>query len=204
MKIRRLLRMRYIVLSAALLSITLVNDVSAQSGANTSGYSTLRVDSSGTVIGVNTRTLIFVKGNKFRIENPSLKEKVITIGDGKNSYLFYPDKNFAYILPGYQKAEVNAVPSEFFHIKNVAGAKYVGQQTVDGKLCDVYEYSQQDTRYKVYIDKGSDFPLQFEIFTQNGNAISKIQKDIPLDNSLFILPKGTEIRNMTRQIQPIK
>jgi len=202
---RYLLKMIPIALITVILSPVLVNDASAQSGANAAaGYSTLRVDSSGTVIGVNTRTLIFIKGNKFRIENPSLREKVITIGDGKKSYLYYPDNNFAYILPGYQKTEVNAVPPEFFHIKNVAGAKYAGQQAVDGKLCDVYEYSQQETRYKVYIDKGNDFPLQFEIFTQNGSAISKIQKDIPLDDSLFILPKGTEIRNMTRQIQPIK
>jgi len=75
---------------------------------------------------------------------------------------------------------------------------YLGTETVDGKLCDVYQYTTADGTTKAWIWKDKSFPIKVEVTSSQGTAIIEYKNIVfdTLSDSLFELPSGVQIMQL--------
>ncbi len=131
---------------------------------------------------------LYIKGNKSRVESPNM----IMIYNGSTQYIYYPQQNYAVAL-SYSPRETLQLINQAFGTQmpseNEVARKLVGEETVDGKLCDVYEYSYQERIVKVWTAKNLNMPIKIEegVF---GTYYKNIVVNKPIDDSLFELPSG--------------
>jgi hypothetical protein len=71
----------------------------------------------------------------------------------------------------------------------------VGTETIDGKLCDVYQWTYQGTTTKEWIWKDKSFPIKMESTSSSGTTTIEYKNIVfgTLSNDLFQLPAGVEI-----------
>ncbi len=87
----------------------------------------------------------------------------------KNTYIRYPDQN----LPvRYLLARVKITPTEN---TNQIMPAYLGTDTIDGKLCDVYQYTFESTSAKEWIWREKSFPIRMETTTSGGTSIMEFR-----------------------------
>ena len=90
------------------------------------------------------------------------------------------------------------------YLKSVK-AKPLGQERIEGKLCDVYQitYSQTGAKSKIWVWKGKNFPLK-SVMTVGSETITtryrNVQMGINIPDSLFKLPSGTQIMDMSQML----
>ena len=105
-------------------------------------------------------------------------------------YTWYPDQNIACQVPTGQ-GQTN--PAED---TNQIIPTYLGTDTIDGKLCDVYQYTFQGSSAKVWIWKEKWFPIRMETTTSGGTSIMEFQniKFDTLSDSLFTIPSSVQMQ----------
>jgi hypothetical protein len=71
----------------------------------------------------------------------------------------------------------------------------VGTETIDGKSCDVYQWTYQGTTTKEWIWKDKSLPIKIETTSSYGTTTTECKNIVfgTLSNSLFELPAGVEI-----------
>ena len=116
----------------------------------------------------------------------------VTIWDSstRTNYLWYPDQHVACQVPtgqGQDNTQGNAtqiVPT------------YLGTDTVDSKLCDVYQWTFGNSTMKELIWKEKSFPIKQEFTTSGQTSTMEFQNIVfgPLSNDLFTVP--------SKEIQP--
>lgn len=154
----------------------------------------IKFDSSSQVEGgISVNSTCYVKSLKVRMEIQAQGQETVFIMDGQNSYMYFPSSKIAIPIPVQQASGQVPVPTSY---KDIPGLVKVGEEEVNGKPCDVYEYNEKGNRHKIWVDKEIDFPVKSESMTGNGkvvNYISNVQKNIALDDSLFKLPADAQI-----------
>jgi hypothetical protein len=130
---------------------------------------------------------------KFRYEMTEGGTTTIMIMDleAKTAYSYFPDQNMAYKIDMSQAEQID--PTE--NADQIIPVK-VGTETVDSKLCDVYQWTYEGTTTKEWIWKDKSFPIRRESTTSLGTTIIAECKNIvfgTLSNDLFQLPAGVEI-----------
>lgn len=152
---------------------------------------TLKFDATSEMEGMKIKTTSYVKGAKIRMEMDMMGTRSIFVSDGKKAYMFTPSAGTAVSVPisnVYGQLPVNQ------DYKQVPGLKKIGEETLDGKACEVFEYSESGTKHKIWVSKDVDFPVKEEADTPKGKMVTyidNIEKDIPLSDSMFSLPAGT-------------
>jgi len=112
----------------------------------------------------------------------------VTIWDSstRTNYLWYPDQHVACQVPtgqGQDNTQGNAtqiVPT------------YQGTDTVDSKLCDVYQWTFGNSTMKEWIWKDKSFPIKQEITTSGQTSTFEFQNIVfgTLSNDLFTVPSN--------------
>jgi len=143
-------------------------------------------------------TKVLTKGNKSRMEMQAGGIQSISLFDGVTAYMYIPSQNMAMVVP-IQQAK-SQVPEIADYKKD---CEYLGDETVDGTSCGVYNCSKGGQPAKMWIDKTLEFPVMTE--TRGMRAHYKnVQVNVPLDDSLFSLPAGVKPQDMSGLMQGIQ
>ena len=106
-------------------------------------------------------------------------------------YTWYPDLNIACQDPNSQGQDLVTENTDQIIYT------YLGPDTIDGKLCDVYQHPPQDLSTKVWIWKEKSFPVRMEI-PKSGfyDSIMELKNIVfgPLSDSLFTIPSSVQIQ----------
>jgi hypothetical protein len=112
----------------------------------------------------------------------------VTIWDSstRTNYLWYPDQHVACQVPtgqGQDNPEENN--NQIVPVK-------VGTETIDGKLCDVYQWTFENSSMKEWVWKEKWFPIRMETTTSGQTATYEYQNIVfdTLSNDLFIVPSN--------------
>lgn len=104
-------------------------------------------------------------------------------------YTYMPAQNIAYLT------NFGQAPSNPAENSNQIMPTYLGTDTVDGKLCDVYQYTLEGATAKVWVWKEKSFPIKMETTTSGTTTTIEYQNIVfgTLSDSLFQLPAGVQI-----------
>jgi prepilin-type processing-associated H-X9-DG protein len=130
---------------------------------------------------------------KFRYEIAEGGQTMIYLMDlaTKTYYWYLPQENIAYKMDMGQAPE-NPVENA----EQIIPVK-VSTETVDGKLCDVYQWTSEGMTGKEWIWKEKSFPVKMEATTSSGTTVIEYKNIVfgPLADSLFQLPAGVQIQS---------
>ena len=116
--------------------------------------------------------------------------------DGQNAYNYSPHERVAW--PASFNHPFDILPFDC-NYKDKPGLKHISQESLEGRICDIYEYPERDIKHKIWVAQDLDFPIK-EVKEELNTAeviettyLKNIQKNITLDEGLFQLPAGTKI-----------
>ncbi len=160
-------------------------------------FSSIKYDMSlsGSGIPAEMTQTIYIKGENIRTEmNASGKKMIMIVKEGREAYSYMPEQNMAIHIPiPAQKPD-----KEIDYLKRPE-MKIVGQDTVDGRPCDVYQGVIEGKKIKMWVAKDIQFPLRTEVDTERGKVITKnsnIEINTIRDYAVFTLPAGVKIIEM--------
>jgi len=167
-----------------------------------SGIDSIRYD---TVVippeGGEFTTRVWVKGSKMRTESTVEGETVIMIldQDSETMYMYMPEQNMAMKIAFDTSQVEDSVVDEAEGI-TAHNPVIIGTETLDGKVCLVIEYSDENISTKSWIWKEKGLPVQMVMTTPQGNSTIKYQNyDFStIDDSVFTIPEGVEIIDMSQ------
>jgi outer membrane lipoprotein-sorting protein len=105
------------------------------------------------------------------------------------AYMWLVEENIAYKVDWSQAPSNPTEDGEQIH------PTYLGTATVDGHLCDVYQWTDQGTTEKMWIWKEKSFPVKMEVTTSSGTMTTEYKNIVfgTLSNDLFQLPADVQI-----------
>jgi len=157
--------------------------------------------------GKTMTSKVWIKGNNMRIEQTVGGQQMITLIKEGAMYSYYPSQKMAMKMDASAKAgqEKQENPKDTVEYLKSIEAKPLGQESIEGKLCDVYQitYPQTGTKGKIWVWKEKNFPLK-SVMTVGGETLTteyrNVQMGISIPDSYFELPPGTQIMDMSRTI----
>lgn len=155
----------------------------------------LTYDAVTNVNGEEAFTVKFaVKVPNMRVEMdaPEIGTKMVCIINTSDGvvYTLSPYEQMATKMPLAQFEVDTATPQDYSQIMDPDSMKYIKTETLDGKVCLVYEITEQDSSGKVWLWKDYGIPLRVEV-TQEGEQVVTEFKNVQVtevDDSLFELP----------------
>jgi len=156
--------------------------------------------------GETITSKVWIKGNNMRMEQIAEGEKMITLMKEGTMYLYYPAQKMAMKMVisvgAGQGGQEN--PKDMMEYLKSIKAKPLGQEKIEGKLCDIYQVSYpQGLRGKVWVWKAKKLPLK-SVMTVGSETITtryrNVQMGINIPDSLFELPPGTQITDMSQMM----
>ena len=160
---------------------------------------------------------VWIKGEKMRMEQVSEGEKMVTLMKEGTMYFCYPAQKMA------MKMDISAGagqggqgnPKDMMEYLKSIKAKSLGQEKIEGKLCNVYQITYPQTglpaealakagaKSKIWVWKEKKFPLK-SVMTLGSETITtryrNVQMDISIPDSYFELPPGTQIMDMSQMM----
>ncbi len=141
-------------------------------------------------------------GKKMRmdVEAMGITMSIIADEEKKTAYMYNPQEKKALSMP-YDQSITGQTPGGMLDWEKTTTAppKLLGEETLDGKACVIYEFTTADAKSKAWIDKATGFPIKTEA-TQDGQVVSARFTNVVIgnvDESLFTLPAGTEVLDMS-------
>jgi hypothetical protein len=129
---------------------------------------------------------------KFRYEIAEGGTTMIMLYDfaARTAYEYFPDQNMAYRIDFGQAEQSN--PTE--NANQIIPVKD-GTEIIDGKSCDIYQWTYQGMTGKEWIWKEKSFPIRMESTTSSGTTIIEYKNIVfgTLSDSPFQLPAGVQI-----------
>jgi len=129
---------------------------------------------------------------KFRYEMIQGDQSMVLIWDMATRiyYMYYPAQNMAYVMDMGQAEENNPVEGS----EDIIPVKS-GTETLDGKLCDTYQWTYAGGSAKYWVWREESFPIRVEATSSSGTVIMEYKNIVfgPLSDSLFQLPAGVQI-----------
>ncbi|MGE5482761.1 MAG: LolA family protein, partial [Bacteroidota bacterium] len=146
--------------------------------------------------------IVFGK-NKLRMDVTALgvSMSIIADHDKKTAYMYNPEDKTALSMPYDQAVTQAGHPGDVLNWEKgiTAPPRLLGEETVDGKACAVYEFTTAETTSKSWIDKATGFPIKSES-TADGQTTSIHFTDVRIgniDESLLALPADTMIQDLS-------
>jgi len=167
--------------------------------------------------GATMTSKVWIKGNNMRMEQIADGEKMITLMKEGTMYLYYPAQKMAMKMDisagAGQGGQEN--PKDMMEYLKSIKAKPLGQEKIEGKLCNVYQITYSQTglpaealakagvKSKVWVWREKKFPLK-SVMTVGSETITtryrNVQMGINIPDSLFELPPGTQIMDMAQMM----
>jgi outer membrane lipoprotein-sorting protein len=157
--------------------------------------------------GSKTTNKMWVKAGNMRSEmdNPAGGDPILSIINTQKKlvYVYQPEINQAMVMPiGDSDVDVTS-PKDYLGESNPDNMLFNSRETFDGKECLVYETNFEGEMGKIWIWEEYGMPLRVE--TQSGQ--DKIVAEFlnfeigNVDDSVFELPEGTEVIDMSSFMQ---
>jgi outer membrane lipoprotein-sorting protein len=132
---------------------------------------------------------------KIRYEMPAVVEGAFSTTmimdlDANVLYTWYPDQNIA-----CQTTMDPTTDNPMQDVDQIIPVK-VGTETLNGKTCDVYQYTFEDVTEKVWVWKEKSFPIKMEATTPSGTTVIEYQNIVfgNLSDSLFTIPSSVQMQ----------
>ncbi len=152
--------------------------------------------------GQQTKGKMVFSGNKMRmdIEDMGVTTALMADENKKTAYMYNSKDKQALSMP-YDQSVTGQTPGEMLDWEKhmAAPPKLLGEETVDGKACVVYEFTTAKATSKTWIDKATGFPIKSES-TEGGQRVSMHFTNIVIgnvDESRLTLPPDTEIHDVS-------
>jgi outer membrane lipoprotein-sorting protein len=139
-----------------------------------------------------TTSTAWVKKNKMRIEGSIQGQNTVTLidGDAKTMYVYNPAQNTA-IKMDFNLAPQSPSASSISQYNPII----VGSETLDGKLCQILQYTANGVLTKEWVWDAKGLPVRTQMTTSSGISTTDYKNydfsDIP--DSMFVLPAGVQI-----------
>lgn len=153
-------------------------------------------------VGKLSTAKFWIKGENMRseMESPDGSGTLINIinASQQEAYMIM-GSDIAMRIDISQAAEGVTIPSEAYEDVDVAQARLVGHEKVDGKDCAVFEVAEGSGILKYWIWEDYGFPVKTEINADGQTTIIAYKnvkvEDIP--DSMFEVPAGIQIMDMS-------
>lgn len=139
-----------------------------------------------------TTSTMFVKNKKMRIESSIQGQNTVTLIDidAKTMYIYTPAQNTA-IKMDFNQAPQSAIGSSIAQYNPII----IGSETLDGKLCQIIQYTANGVVTKEWIWDAKGLPVRLQTVSSSGTSTTdyKNYDFSDLSDSLFVLPEGVKI-----------
>lgn len=142
---------------------------------------------------------VYMKNDNVRMEmsDPTMGELVIINNATKKESYFYNPTEKQAIKSALDESSSADIPNPENLMKDadVSSAKYVSEETVDGKKAYVYDYKDTEGTTKIWMWADNGVPLKFE-GTVDGKKTVVEFKDVKvggIDDSMFELPADATV-----------
>jgi outer membrane lipoprotein-sorting protein len=139
-----------------------------------------------------TTSTAWVKNKKMRVENSVQGQNMVTLidTDAKTMYLYNPAQNTA-IKMDLSQAPQNPISSSISQFNPTI----IGSETLDGKLCQILQYTANGVVTKEWIWDAKGLPVRTQTTSSSGTTTTDFKNydfsDLP-DNQ-FVLPADAKI-----------
>lgn len=144
----------------------------------------------------------WIKGKKMRSEmaNPAEGGNIITIIDSEKgfAYVYQPAQKMATKMDiSMAQQEDSASPTETLESYKPDNMKLVGRETIDGKKCLIYEFTDE-IQSKAWLWEENGLPVKTEAIIDGKKAVGLFRnlKIGDVADSMFTLPEGTQIMEL--------
>jgi outer membrane lipoprotein-sorting protein len=157
----------------------------------------MKYDMVTVVAGQTSTSTMSVKKTLARMETSQQGQNVIMLmnGDTKTMYMYMPDQNMA-IKMDYSQATKSAADNSSSALNY--SPTVVGTETIDGKVCQVIQYTADGGTTKEWIWEAKGLPVRVQVTTSQGTTTTDFKNydfsDIPDAN--FQLPAGVQISSL--------
>jgi outer membrane lipoprotein-sorting protein len=133
----------------------------------------------------------FLKRNKMRIESIVQGQNTVMLidGDAKTMYVYTPAQNTA------MKMDFSQAPQSATGSVSQYNPVIVGSETLDGKLCQIIQYTANGVVTKEWVWDAKGLPVRVQATSSAGASTTDFKNydfsDIP--DSMFVLPAGVQI-----------
>lgn len=171
------------------------------------------------IVGLTSTAKTWIKGTKIRTEMDIMGMTQIMVGDTNDiMYTYTPSTkkatkmDMAEIKESMGEADLSEMLGE---LKDKAEIKKLGDETIDGKKCQVFEFKIKDVvqgkaiegLMKFWIWEKHGLPVKFEMSMDGQAAGTAYYKNFdfgPIPDSLFELPSDAQIVDMTDLFSGLK
>ena len=147
-----------------------------------------------------TTAKVIIQDEKFRMEAVQEGTTTVAIRNDQGIFTYLPDEHLAMKLPALETSQggVAGDINDYVGYVNERNGKVIRQETVNGTLCDVYEFADpaNNNATTAWVWKEREFPLRLETDGPEGHIVTEfvnIQFDVPVSPSLFEIPAGVEM-----------
>lgn len=142
-----------------------------------------------------TEGKLYMKGDMSRAELSVMGQDTVTIMDGNKAYSYAPEQGFAISISISQAKE--QVPDVKDYETDCQG---FGSELIDGRDCGVYQCMKGQSAVKIWVAKDIDFPVK--VYAAGATTYYKnIKLNAAIDDSLFALPEGIKVQDMSQMMQ---
>ena len=144
-----------------------------------------------------TMAKVIMQDAKFRMEAVQEGVTTVAIRNARGIFTYLPGERLAMTLPALETSQGGVIEdlNDYVGYVNQHNGKVIGQETIEGKVCDVYKFMDPATgnATTAWVWKEKEFPLKMETDGPEGKIVTEfqnIQFDVPVSPSLFEIPAG--------------
>ncbi len=148
--------------------------------------------------GQVTQQHVIVQGDRFRMESNVQGTNTVMIRNQDGVFSYMPDTGMGMKLTGVDASQ-EPVAGEYLSYLNEQHAQKLREETVQGRVCDVYQYSDKGKSTTAWVWRGEQFSGKFEMQGADGQMLaelSNIQFGVPAPASAFTLPANVQMMDM--------
>lgn len=157
--------------------------------------------------GDKTTNKMWVKAGNMRseMENPAGGDPILSIVNTQENavYIYQPETKQAIVMPMEDSDVDTTSPKDYLGEADPDNMMYSSKETFDGKECLVYETEYEGGKGKIWIWEEYGMPLRVETASGQDKIVAEfLNFEIGnVDDSVFQLPEGTEIIDMSSFMQ---
>ena len=164
-------------------------------------------DQKVTARGMVQTSRVMLKDERFRIETAVGGTTSVVIRNAEGLYLYLPDEQIAMQMPAMEPtAQWVERPADYLEYLKERNARLIRTETVDGQLCDVYEFTSPSTgaQTTAWVSPDKRFPLRLEMDGPQGRMTAELSNIVlgsAIPDAMFQLPSGIQLMPMG-QVMP--
>ncbi|MFH1198851.1 MAG: DUF4412 domain-containing protein [Candidatus Omnitrophota bacterium] len=148
----------------------------------------------------NMTMKMYFKGDKTRMEMDMPGQgKITEILKDNKAYMYMPSQGIAVSMPLDDFKNKMVTPT----IPAGVDVKIVGEETIDGRLCAVYQYTYEGKACKAWVDKERKIVLKAQV-SQATMYFKNVVINGDMNDSLFEFPAGVQVQDLSGMMKQMQ